>query len=216
MAKSSVKQVQGETPKVPEEIRIPKLNIARAKVRIRGITPLITHNWSEKARKEIRDKQQGNPRLKKAAKDPEAEFNGARYVVDGVDCFPASALKKAIMTAAQFADQYKTVMGMSLFVRGNRGGGMFVEIIGPAPVMREDMVRVGGISKTADMRYRPEYSIWEAEFIVEYNQNSISPGELLNLISIAGFSVGLCEWRPQKGGGDFGRFELATDEEHSS
>lgn len=71
--------------------------------------------------------------------------------------------------------------------------------------MREDMVRVG--MGTADLRYRPEYTDWSVDLTIEYNSNVLQAEQVLNLIRLAGFSVGICEWRPEKNG-DFGRFDI--------
>jgi len=190
------------------EVKLPALAIQKLKVRIKGVSPLIVNAFSAKAKEEMASKQQGKARLAKEAKDPVACFNAARYVVNGKDCITAITVKKAIMTAATFADEYKSHIGMSLFVRGSEGNGDYIPISGPKPRMREDVVRVGSMTKTADLRYRPEYVDWKADFVVEFNARVLTAEQVLNLVSIAGFSCGICEWRPQKGGGDYGRFEL--------
>jgi hypothetical protein len=203
---SKLVQKPAEDVPVSDEIKIPSLNIQRAHVRIRGTSALITHAWSEKAKKEIRDKQMQEARLAKAAKDPEADFNDARYVVDGKDCFPAAALKKAIVKAGALADEKMTVLRVSIFVIGSLGNGQFIEILNAKPEKREDMVKINR-GLTSDMRYRPQYVDWKAEFDIDYNANIITPQKLFNFINIAGFSIGICEWRPEKSG-EFGRFEI--------
>ena len=60
---------------------------------------------------------------------------------------------------------------------------------------------------STDLRYRPEYRNWEASFVVEYNPDLIRPEDIVNLLNLAGFGVGIGEWRPQRNG-DFGRFEV--------
>jgi len=73
--------------------------------------------------------------------------------------------------------------------------------------MREDMVRVG--MGTADIRFRGEVSDWSIDFIIEYNPTVISCEQILGLLDLAGFSVGIGEWRPQRSG-DYGRFKILT------
>lgn len=197
-------------------IEIPTLKVGKLEVTINGIAPLIVHNFGAKSIKEMQDKQGGAARMKKAAKVPVDDFNQARYEFDEGDCFRASAIKKAMMNAAQFADMFKTFTAMGVFVVGDAQGGQFIVIRDQKgkpmkPKMRTDMVRVGGMTKVADVRYRPEYINWTAKFVVEYNQNVINPNQIANLIRLAGFHVGLCEGRPQKTGETFGRFELAED-----
>jgi len=80
-----------------------------------------------------------------------------------------------------------------------------VEITG-TPQMRENIVRLNG--KTADLRYRAEFLQWESSFVVRYNDAAISAEQIYNLFQIAGFSVGVGEWRPEKNG-QFGMFEIA-------
>jgi hypothetical protein len=42
---------------------------------------------------------------------------------------------------------------------------------------------------------------------IQYNARAISQDQLLNLINLGGFSVGVGEWRPERSG-DFGRFRV--------
>ena len=191
-----------------KDVKLPALQIQRMTVRVKSLSPLIVNAFSVKSKEEMAAKQQKQARLAKEAKDPVACFNAARYVVNGKDCVTAITVKKAIMTAATFADEFKSHIGMALFVRGSESNGDFIPIKSAKPRMREDVVRVGTMTKTADLRYRPEYVDWKMEFVVEFNARVLTADQVLNLVSIAGFSCGICEWRPQKGGGDYGRFEL--------
>ena len=85
--------------------------------------------------------------------------------------------------------------------------GEFVEING-VPDMREDMVTVGGISRSADIRYRGEFKEWDATFAVRYNAAVVSLEQLVNLFNLGGFCCGLGEWRAEKGG-CYGMFHIA-------
>ena len=71
--------------------------------------------------------------------------------------------------------------------------------------MREDMVRVG--MGAADLRYRGEFTDWEADIPVKYNSNAWSIEQLINVFNVAGFASGVGEWRPQKNG-NFGMFQV--------
>ena len=88
--------------------------------------------------------------------------------------------------------------------------GDLVEILGDPPIMRTDIVHIGPFGKkTATPRYRPEFTNWRCKLIVRYNESAISPEQLWNLINVAGFSVGIGEWRPEKSGaGSFGMFHV--------
>lgn len=187
-------------------VELPRLIEHRFEVTIKEKTPLIVHAWSEKARKEMRDKQQGRAKSAREPKDPKKEFEGAKYLDEkGRDCIPIMAIKNAMVNAARFADNMKmTFLRGAFFVENPEGAGrMLLPISFKKCVMREDNVRVG--MGTADLRYRPEYQGWSAKFLISLNNNAITPEQILHMLQLAGYSIGLCEWRPEKDG-PFGRF----------
>lgn len=88
--------------------------------------------------------------------------------------------------------------------------GDLVEIKGSRPAMRTDFVRVGRFSqRTADIRYRAEFKEWRVDLRILYNMRVISKEQIAHLLNLAGFSVGIGDWRPEKGG-QFGMFEVGT------
>lgn len=174
---------------------------------IRGTSPLIMHQWSEKAKREMRDKQQGGKKTKTRDKrEPEAEAKAATYVDDnGHIGIPGMAFKSALVTAAhKDIGIEKTLVRKALFLV-TRDSDKILPIEGSDPVVREDMVRVG--MGSADMRYRPEFSDWTCLIELEVDSELLQRDDVLALVDRAGFGVGICEWRPEKGG-EFGRFEI--------
>lgn len=191
-------------------LALPEIDFRVALVRVKGISPLITHAWSEKAKTMMRDKQTKMARMARSAKDPEAEYNAARYIdKDGDDCVPSAGFRNAMISAGRFADGVPmTIIRGAVFVVGET-----VKIRAEKPRMREDMVRVGGKGPgtgVADLRYRPEYDPWECDLRIQYNAHVLTIGQVLNLVRLAGLSIGLCEWRPEKGG-QFGRFDIVGE-----
>jgi len=191
--------------KVQEQvIEIKRLNEQRAVVELVGDSSLIVHAWSAKAKKEMLDKQMKKAKGPKAAKDPERDYQEAFYrLPDGKPGFPTIGFKAAAVSAAgRFADGMKMTE-----VRGSfHIVGELVEIIGESN-MREDMVRVG--MGTADIRYRPEFKSWRVALPIRYNADAISLEQIVNLFNLAGFGVGVGEWRPEKDG-LYGMFHVAT------
>lgn len=208
--------------KVKEEIVIPPIDIRYTTVHIVGDTPLIIHKWSEKAKKEILDKQMKKAKAKAHdAKDPFSDFINSLYWLDGEpDEHTPEAFAESIRNGARFG--FPSVAFKECAVTGGyRDGitqnkvsmyaafhidGEFVEIHG-IPEMREDMVRVGGVSKVSDIRYRGMFKEWSATFPVKYNAAVISEEQIINLFMHGGFACGLGEWRVEKGG-SFGMFHV--------
>jgi hypothetical protein len=154
----------------------------------------------------MRDKQQKKAKPAKAAKDPVEDYNGARYLMeDGRDGLPPRMFKQALVDAASFVDGITKVM-LRGAVMVNMGEELVpIEYDGDEPVMREDVVRLQG--QTADLRYRPEYRNWRVRLKIRYNARLLSAEQVLHLLNIAGFSVGVGESRPQRNG-EWGCFHI--------
>ena len=189
-------------------IQLPPLRISTVRITLVGDTPLIVHRWSEKARKEMLDKQMKVATNGKEAKDPQQDFRESLYVLeDGGYGFPIIAFKSAAVTAC-------TSIGKNITKVAARQAfhvdGEFARINGGEPTIREDMVRIG--QGTADIRYRGEFKHWWTQIDIKHNANLLSAEQILNLFATAGFAVGVGEWRPEKDG-QFGRFHVASADE---
>lgn len=150
----------------------------------------------------------------------EAAFNGARFG------FPCSAFKSATLATASRLkwNVAKTVMNTAFWILPNSPtyftGDIeyieetkslkiipniekrqdMVEIFSDRPVLREDMVKVGTVSKTADIRYRAEFDNWYAIVTLSYvKDGAISLEQILNALNAAGKVTGIGEMRPEKG-----------------
>jgi len=203
-------------------VEIPAIDIRNAVIHVVGDTPLIMHKWSEKAKKEILDKQMKVAKTKgHDVKDPVADFVDTIYFIDGepkekteeafVEAikngarigFPATAFKQcAIMGASRAGIDIKATVMRSAFHINTE----LVEIKGDV-AMREDMVKVGGISKVADIRYRAAVKNWSANIPVKYNAGVLTLGQLVNLFNLGGFGCGVGEWRTERDG-VFGSFHV--------
>lgn len=191
---------------MPKEVKIdlPRLELATMEITLVGDSPLITHQWSAKAKKQMLDKQMRRARQPKAAKSPEEDYEESLYrFPDGRFGFPAVAFKSAAVSACRYADTKMTEMRGAFHVIGE-----LVPIEGE-PSMREDMVRVG--MGTADIRYRAQFENGRATLTLSFNTRAISAEQLVNLFNVAGFGVGVGEWRPERKGSN-GRFHVATEQ----
>ena len=212
-----------------ETIEIKPVEMGVVTVHIKGTSPLITHNWSEKAKKEMLDKQMKKKTSGKEAKNPVAEFATALYWADGEPeieykdwneekfeelatgakfGFPVTAVKQCGISAAYRAGMVKDKMGLrtSFFIDGYVPMHLAIIESKELPVMREDMVKVG--MGTADLRYRPMFVDWGMTLKVRYNMNGMfSLEQILNVINLGGQTNGIGEWRNERDG-QFGMFVI--------
>lgn len=192
-----------------------------------GDTPLITHAWSEKAKRQMLEKQGKATRAGKEARDPHADFVASLYEMgNGHFGFPATGLKKCILSAAHkdkgIARSYvREALWLDadiVRVRPALAGAVcdmpLVRVFGVEPEMREDMVKVGvGMSKTASLAYRGQFSTWAMRITGKLNPTVVTAEALAFLVQEAGLGHGIGEWRCEKDG-IFGAFHLGdTDEE---
>ncbi len=222
--------------KAKTTIDIKPINIDTVELTIVGETPLIVHSWSHKAKQEILDKQRGKklgakhdikipfndligslywlteqPEL--GGDDDEAEQNFYDAIENGAKFgFPVTGIKQSIITGAYRAglDVKQTELRGTFFLEGATSASTvdIAEIVGSAPVIREDMVKVGGMSKSADIRYRGEFKQWEIPLRLKYNRDGkYSLEQILNMVNFGGFVVGIGEWRPERDG-QFGMYGL--------
>lgn len=209
-----------------ETIEIKPIEIQKTTIRVVGDTPLIMHAWSEKAKREILDKQMKKTKAAaKQAKSPVEDFIRSMYWLEGFPeemsedgfeeairngarfGFPVTAFKQAAISAAYRMGWTKDKMSMrgAFFIDGDEN--QMVEIFSDVPVIREDMVKVG--MGTADIRFRGEFRNWYADLTIIYNKNGqYSLEQIINIINAGGYVCGIGEWRPERDG-QYGMFHVA-------
>ena len=182
-------------------------------ITIEQISPLIVNNFNEKLRYQMLQGHMGAKKEKRAPKDPEALFQGSKYLDElGRDSMPIGGIRNAMIAAARGLDGITmTALKQSIFIESPDGPDKtLVPLTFERCEMRSDAVR--NDSGVADIRIRACYYGWGASFTLHVLENVVSVVQAFQLLSHAGFCVGLCEWRPagKKGtGGTFGRFKIA-------
>lgn len=181
-------------------------------IQVVGTAPLITHAWSEKAKRIMLDAQQKKAKPAKEAKDPSADYEAATYWLNqdkkqaGMPCV---AFKAATIGAARYFD--KKMINMTM-LRGaltfiGHGPDQLVPIFGERS-MREDMVRVG--MGTADLRYRPMFDPWECTLTIAFLPDVVTEESVMALVDAGGMG-GVGEWRPGKSPtGSFGTYTVSS------
>jgi hypothetical protein len=190
-----------------EVVVIPRLKKRQLRLKIKGTSSVISHPFSEKAKKGIEDKQQQKAKGPREKRDPKAEFLAACYVMPGktagkrgcVYAIPANAFKQAAICACRHIDGMTMAkMKGSIFVKGIGNDDLTpIKFSGAHPEMREDAVRLP--NGNLDLRYRPEFHDWSCEILVEYNDVQFSAEQIVSLFQYAGFHCGVLEMRPERG-----------------
>lgn len=219
----------------PLRVEIPELELKTFPLHIVGDTPLIVNAWSTKAKQEILQKHMKAAKVGKEIRRPWVEFADSLYwltekpdlngltndqardllqdvIPNSKFGFPVIAFKACAINAgfqqgalvrnAGTNDLAKTTARGAFHIIGNE-----LAVIEGTPIFREDMVRIGGASKTAGLAYRGEFKTWQTELLIQFNTRTISPSEIVNLFRLGGFANGVGEWRPERDG-NFGRFHV--------
>lgn len=192
-------------PSAPKTKQLPPLNIKRVDIWIEGDSELICHRFSPKAQEKMLDKQMGEANSGRPKRNPEDDFKESLYPIAGGKGygFPAGALKRAAVEACTSSGKSitKVQARQAFFVIG----GM-LRIDGSEPYMRQDAVRNAG--GTTDLRFRPAFKKWGIHFQVRFNANVFTEDQVVNLFNMAGFAVGIGDWRPECDG-SFGQFHVS-------
>lgn len=198
-------------------ISIPEIKIKQANITIIGDSPLLINKFSEKAKREILEKQMKKAKKAKEAKLPFADFiqslhwitpmpeiegktedelkeifekeieNGATFG------FPTVGIKQSAISAAYRGGLAKNKVSLqgAFHIKGE-----LAEIVGEL-VMREDYVKIPMAG--ADIVYRGEFKEgWKSTFTVTYDEGVISLEQIIQMINLGGFSVGIGDWRVEK------------------
>lgn len=216
-----------------EVVEVKPVELAEVVIRIKGITPLIEHCWSEKAKREMLEKQMGttDKAKKREYKNPVEDFIRSMYWITpmptefteegfqkAIDAgarfgFPVTGIKQSAISGAYRKNWVKDKVSLrgAFFIKPDaisHDGTEVVEIHSDTPVMREDNVKVG--MGAADLRYRGEFRNWYADLHISYDINGLySINDIVNYLNSGGFGVGIGEWRPERDGQN-GMFEVAT------
>lgn len=195
-----------------------------------GDTPLITHAWSEKARREMLSKQVKAVKASgKEARDPEEDFVNSLYAMgDDTYGFPATGIKNCILSAAHKDKGVpSTTARNSLWLEADMvrtrpalAGAIcdmpLVRIYGNKAEMREDMVRIGtGLRRTANLAYRAQFTVWAIKITGRVNASMLPIETVAFLLDDSGLCCGIGEWRNEKNG-MFGAFHRATEDEEKA
>lgn len=200
-----------------EEIQIIQINTGTITVAVVGTTPLILNRMSEKAKRELL-----MPAPKKTAADkasnlkhnPLEEFRASPVRLRDAGAptllaVPSTAFKGAMRTAAlDLPGAKKSQIGRLTYIPGE-----FVGVFG-VPEIYSTIVRSADMNRTPDVRTRCIVPKWAALLNITFVKPIMREQAIANLLAAAGITVGVGDFRPEKGAGNYGQFEVvgADDE----
>lgn len=193
------------------EVQIIEVSTGTLTVAIVGNTPLILNRMNNKAKHELLMPAGRKTAADKAGNlkhDPLREFRDSPTVIDDTGAptllgIPATALKGAMRTAAlDLPGAKKSQIGRLTYVNG--------EILGVygIPQVLCSIVRSADMNRTPDVRTRCIISRWALIAQVTFVRPALRDASVANLLAAAGVTVGVGDWRPEKGAGNYGQFKL--------
>jgi hypothetical protein len=184
------------------EVTAPKFFVLNITIKGSPGSPLVIHNFSEKARQIMRSRQEAGSTAVKSrardAKDFQQVFENARHISrDGWDGYPAGGIRNCLIDACKLVGFAMTRAKLSIFVIADgidRDNGMpLVRIYGDAQYSEHNTRNESGV---ADIRARPMFNEWHANLRIKFDSGQFTPEDVLNLLIRAGGQCGLGEGRP--------------------
>lgn len=195
------------------ELDVLKVDHGQIEFMVLGTTPLILNRMSEKVLRELlmpKGRKNAAEKASSLKHDPMEEFRASPYI-DPDENAPtylqhlASAFKGAIKSAAlDLPGSSKAQIGRLTWVNGER-----ISIYG-IPQIFLSVTRSADINRTPDVRTRAIVPQWCARLSVSFVRPNLKEQAVANLLASAGLTQGVGDWRPGKGSGTYGQFELVA------
>lgn len=196
-----------------ETIEVEPLKVGSVQVWLKGITPLIFNRMAGKAKRELllpKGRKSTAEKQQNLKHDPLSEYRNSMETRQGKGAtrvlLPAPAIKGAMATAAlETKGTNKTQIGRLVWVDGYN-----CDVYG-VPQLHMSIVRCADQNKTPDVRTRAVMQEWCIPATIKFVKPQMSEQAIMQLLCNGGIIVGLGDFRQEKGKGNFGQFEVATE-----
>lgn len=183
-----------------------------------GTTPIILNRMSRKARQQLllpsgrKSEAEKKSQLKH---DPLEEYRASAYTdkdPNGPTLLQIVAASVKLATASIPLDlpdtgTSKAQLERLLFAPEDR-----VALYG-IPCLKMDVTRNSDMNHTPDIRTRACVRHWACKVILTYVKPVLKQAPVEKFLSAAGFMRGIGDWRPEKGSGNFGVFEVVSPDD---
>lgn len=180
---------------------------------ILGRTPLILNRMSEKAKYELLFPKGRKTTAQKASSlkhNPHEEFRSSPYTLPDPEAptllaHLATSFKAAIRGAGvDIPGATKAQLGRLMWVEGER-----LPVYG-SPRLHMAITRSRDINATPDVRTRCCVPRWATRITLQFVTPQINAKTVGRLLAAAGLIQGVGDWRPEKGSGNFGQFDVVS------
>lgn len=205
-----------DDPGEAKVIRIAGSTFERLTLKLASISPLLLGAWDDDAKIQLPD-HPNKPQVKqrKERTDPAKIASGKCYShPEGGYAIPVGMLFKCLQIAGSdftvpgSRKSVATVIRRNVLVIGDSKDGQWIRLQSKKGYEIDERVgRNSGIGRTPRMIYRPRFDEWSITVSIDYNTRWFDAESIVNVCALAGRTVGIGEWRPEKGGA-FGRFEV--------
>lgn len=181
-----------------------------------GTSPLILNRMSEKAKRELLMPKGRKTAVEKATSlkhMPVDEYRASAYTLSDTSeptllAMLSTSFKGALRSAAlDMPGAKKAQIGRLTYISGE-----FVGVYG-VPKLFMSITRSADMNKTPDVRTRAIVPHWACRLTVTFVQPLIRAQAVANLLAAAGITIGVGDWRPEKGAGSYGQFRIADKDD---
>lgn len=178
-----------------------------------GRTPIILARMSEKAKHELlmpKGRKTAAEKKTSLKHNPIQEFRDAPYLnpdpkADHYLEVLATSFKRAMMGAAlDIPGATKSQIGRLVWVETERVG------LYGTPKLHMAITRSADMNRTPDVRTRCIVPRWACTVQISYAVPILTHQVVANLLGAAGMTQGIGDWRPEKGSGNYGQFEIVS------
>lgn len=202
--------------KKSEHIEVVEFNTGKAEFYLLGRTPIILNRMTEKVKHILlmpTGKKTAAEKAVNVKHNPLEEFRNSPYLNTNpkAETFIehlSTSFKAAIRSAGvDVPGATKAQLGRLMWVEGEK-----VPIWG-TPRIIMSVVRCADMGRTPDVRTRAIIPEWAARLTISFVQPKLNIKTISRLLAAAGLIQGVGDWRPEKGSGTYGQFEVVAKDD---
>lgn len=195
-----------------ESIEVLEVRRGKVEVCILGTSPIILNRMSQKAREVLllpRGPKSAAEKKSTLKHNPPEEFRASAHTTAEPGptrlLIPGAMVKGAIRSVAlDMPGASKAEIGRQVFVENE-----WLHLYG-VPEMFMAVTRSADMKRTPDIRTRAIVPRWACRASITFVVPLLTAKVVMNLLAAAGIMRGLGDWRPEKGSGSYGQFELVS------